>query len=102
MKTPVECCTFPSSKPPKVWEALRYEDGSFSCNCPGWTRRVLEDGSRTCRHVRAWITYVMNQGFCELYPEMKPCAVGPVVACWPRPPYDEDEDPAPIRKFNFD
>ena len=33
-------------------ETLQYTDGTISCNCSGWTRRVAEDGSRTCTHVR--------------------------------------------------
>jgi len=42
-----------STVPNKRYTALLYEDGSTSCNCPGWTRRVAEDGSRECKHTRA-------------------------------------------------
>jgi|GEM_PF-1500460 len=45
---------FPSdSNPDKEYETLRYTDQSLSCNCPGWTRRVAADGSRSCKHTRA-------------------------------------------------
>ena len=42
-----------SSNPSKSYETLQYSDGSTSCGCPGWTRRVAADGSRTCKHTRA-------------------------------------------------
>jgi hypothetical protein len=46
--------TFPSdSNPDKTYETLRYTDQSISCNCPGWTRRVAADGSRSCKHTRS-------------------------------------------------
>lgn len=46
--------TFPSdSNPDKTYETLRYTEGSTSCNCPGWTRRVAADGSRSCKHTRS-------------------------------------------------
>ena len=35
------------------YQTLQYADGSTSCNCPGWTRRVARDGSRSCKHTRA-------------------------------------------------
>ena len=44
---------FESSSSSKEYETLQYEDGSTSCNCPGWTRRVAPDGSRSCKHTRA-------------------------------------------------
>lgn len=55
MKKPIQkCWTFPStSNPSKHYETLLYEDGSTSCNCPGWTRRVDPQGRRSCRHTRA-------------------------------------------------
>ena len=40
------------SDPNKEYETLRYLDGSTSCNCAGWTRRVAPDGSRSCKHTR--------------------------------------------------
>jgi len=54
MSSPIaKVWTFPSSSnPSKTYETLLYTDGSTSCNCPGWTRRVAADGSRTCKHTR--------------------------------------------------
>jgi hypothetical protein len=44
--------SYPSkSNPDKTYEALRYEDGTLSCNCNGWTRHVRPDGTRSCWHV---------------------------------------------------
>jgi hypothetical protein len=46
--------TFTSdSNPATQYETLLYADGSLSCNCPGWTRRLAADGSRSCKHTRA-------------------------------------------------
>lgn len=54
MKTISKVWTFQSdSNPDKEYEAILYTDGSTSCNCFGWCRRVQPDGSRTCKHVRA-------------------------------------------------
>jgi hypothetical protein len=53
MKTPTHRWTFESSSSNKTYETLKYDDGSLSCDCPGWCRRVSQDGSRTCKHVRA-------------------------------------------------
>src|ERR1043166_4658491 len=41
-----------TSNPDKQYETLQYGDGSTSCNCPGWTRRVSADGRRSCKHTR--------------------------------------------------
>ena len=41
------------SNPDTEYETLRYSDASLSCNCPGWTRRVAADGTRSCKHTRA-------------------------------------------------
>jgi hypothetical protein len=40
------------SNPDKQYETLQYSDGSTSCNCPGWTRRVSAGGQRSCKHTR--------------------------------------------------
>lgn len=42
MKQPIsQVWTFHSDSSPDInYETLRYTDGSTSCNCPGWTRRV--------------------------------------------------------------
>ena len=45
--------TFESdSNPDKTYETLLYPDGSTSCNCPGWTRKVDAKGNRSCKHTR--------------------------------------------------
>lgn len=45
--------TFPSDSNPTVqYETLQFMDGTTSCNCKGWTRRVAADGSRSCKHTR--------------------------------------------------
>lgn len=41
-----------ASNPEVYYTTLLYEDGSTSCNCNGWTRRVADDGSRVCKHTR--------------------------------------------------
>ena len=45
--------TFTSDSNPTIeYEALQYTDGTTSCNCKGWTRRVADDGTRSCKHTR--------------------------------------------------
>jgi hypothetical protein len=45
--------TFSSDSNPNVqYETLRFVDGTTSCNCKGWTRRVAADGCRSCKHTR--------------------------------------------------
>src|ERR1035441_3667731 len=45
--------TFVSDSNPNIeYETLQYTDGTTSCNCKGWTRRVAQDGSRSCKHCR--------------------------------------------------
>jgi len=48
-----KCWTFPSSRGDRRYQTLLYADGSTSCDCPGWCRRVAADGSRSCRHTRS-------------------------------------------------
>lgn len=43
---------FESSSSDKVYETLLYEDGTTSCNCPGWTRHVDIKGRRSCKHTK--------------------------------------------------
>lgn len=38
-----------SSNPSKKYETLQHEDGTITCNCPGWTKRA----ERSCKHTRA-------------------------------------------------
>jgi hypothetical protein len=52
MKQPIaKVWYFPSSSGNATYETLQYEDGSISCNCPGWTRRCT-NGVRSCKHTR--------------------------------------------------
>ena len=48
------------SDPGTQYETLQYEDGTTSCGCKGWTRRVAADGSRSCKHTR-WV----DQGIAD-------------------------------------
>jgi hypothetical protein len=43
---------FASSSSDKLHETLLYSDGTTSCGCPGWCRKVGPGGERTCRHTR--------------------------------------------------
>jgi hypothetical protein len=57
----VKVWTFASdSNPNKKYETLQYENGSTSCNCMGWTRKVAADGTRTCKHTR-----LVHQGIAD-------------------------------------
>ena len=47
-----KCWTFVSSSGSGRYQTLLYADGSTSCDCPGWCRRVAADGSRSCKHAR--------------------------------------------------
>jgi hypothetical protein len=49
-----KCWTFNSSSGRGTYQTLLYVDGSTSCDCPGWCRRVAADGSRSCKHTR-WV-----------------------------------------------
>jgi hypothetical protein len=45
--------TFASDSNPNIeYETLQYSDGTTSCNCKGWTRRLTADGTRSCKHCR--------------------------------------------------
>ncbi len=48
-----KCWTFVSSRGAARYQTLLYADGTTSCDCPGWTRRVAADGSRSCKHTRS-------------------------------------------------
>lgn len=54
MKKPIrQVWTFRSDSNPAVeYQTLQYTDGTTSCNCKGWTRRVAADDSRSCKHTR--------------------------------------------------
>ncbi len=46
--------TFASSSGSGTYETLLYDDGSMSCSCHGWCRRIQPDGTRTCKHLRIY------------------------------------------------
>ncbi len=41
-----------SSDSSKEYQTLKYSDGTTSCECPGWTRRIDPQGNRSCKHTR--------------------------------------------------
>lgn len=46
---------FESSSSDKIYTTVAYKTDNeiqLSCNCPGWTRRVAPDGSRSCKHTK--------------------------------------------------
>lgn len=51
-----------SSNSSKLYQTLLYVDGTTSCDCPGWTRRVATDGTRSCKHVR-----LVEMGFANVH-----------------------------------
>lgn len=56
--------TFTSDSNPAVeYQTLQCADGSTSCNCMGWTRRIASDGSRSCKHTR-WVDLGMADRHC--------------------------------------
>lgn len=57
------CWVFRSSNGSGSYQTLKYTDGATSCDCPGWTRRVAADGSRTCKHTRM-VDMGMADGAC--------------------------------------
>lgn len=62
MKQIAKCFVFASSSTPgKFYDTLLYTDGTTSCPCPGWTRRVARDGSRSCAHTRLVETGIGEQ-----------------------------------------
>ena len=55
------------SNPKNSYETLVYQDGSISCNCPGWTRRVDHSlgGLRECKHTML-LTELLKDGTISL------------------------------------
>lgn len=45
---------FKSGSTDRTYTVKRYEDGSLSCDCPGWrfSPKRTSDGHRECRHTR--------------------------------------------------
>lgn len=43
---------YASSSGSGEYQTLKYDDGSLSCDCMGWTRRTDTNGNRSCKHTR--------------------------------------------------
>ena len=57
--------TFSSDSSPNIeYQTLQYTDGTASCDCRGWTRRVAADGSRSCKHTR-WVDMGTANDHCK-------------------------------------
>ena len=65
MKKPISrVWTFRSDSDPDVsYHTLQYTDGTASCDCRGWCRRVAADGSRSCKHSR-WVDLGIADRYC--------------------------------------
>ncbi len=72
-----KCWTFASSSGGGRYQTLLYADGSTSCECPGWCRRVASDGSRSCKHTRS---ILMGTADRECVSQHDSHAPAPVVA----------------------
>jgi len=100
---------FPSASRANVtYTARLYSDGSSSCNCKGWTRRVAVDGSRECKHTRQ----LAEDYNCRARTD--PTHTAPVITAQPKayvPPLPVKQQPkvqqetiveSPRRRFNWD
>lgn len=61
----IEWWYFKSSSSDNRYETIRRASGTISCDCPGWTRRVSKDGTRTCKHIREVIAFNGNPPSCS-------------------------------------
>jgi hypothetical protein len=63
MITKAISCTywFESSSGTGLHETLKYVDGTTSCSCKGWCRRISDSGHRSCKHTR-----LVDAGIAEL------------------------------------
>lgn len=108
MKKPIaKMWYFPSSSGSATYETLQYDDGSISCNCMGWTRRVAADGSRSCKHTR-----LIESGMAGVpamdytagapIPTIPKTKVKPVKATKPAPEPEQDKKIATVRHIQWD
>jgi len=77
-----KCWTFASSRGGRRYQSLLYVDGSTSCDCPGWCKRVASDGSRTCKHTRSILMGSADQE-CESMHDYHAAVTAPVSASMP-------------------
>ena len=78
-----KCWTFASSKGGGRYQTLLYADGSTSCDCFGWCRRVAADGSRSCKHTRSVLMGSADRECLGMHESHGPTA--PVVTTTARP-----------------
>ena len=76
-----KCWTFASSKGTGRYPTLLYADGSTSCDCFGWCRRVAADGSRSCKHTRSVLMGSADRECLSMHDSHGPAA--PVVTAMP-------------------
>ena len=76
------CWTFASSKGGNHYQTLLYADGSTSCDCPGWCRRVAEAGSRSCRHTRS-VQLGTADSECDRMHDYRVPVTSPITAVMP-------------------
>jgi hypothetical protein len=77
-----KCWTFASSSGRGTYQTLLYADGSTSCDCPGWCRRVAADGSRSCKHTRSVLMGTADRECQSMHDPRAPAAV-PMPASMP-------------------
>lgn len=65
----------PSSKGTHTYELILYEDGTMSCNCPGWflkagKKKDGDNSNRSCKHTKKHLAEAAN--ITSLYKQGKP------------------------------
>src|SRR3954469_22350969 len=80
-----KCWTFASSSGRGTYQTLLYADGSTSCDCPGWCRRVAADGSRTCKHTRSVLMGTADRQCQSMHDPRTSAAPVPLLATTPAP-----------------
>lgn len=96
-KTAIHVWVFESSDGTKTYQTLKWSDGSTSCDCAGWTRRVAvkigangPEKVRTCKHVRMVIAgcaseyCLKNSDLTVMDTAQQSDSVPPVVAAYAR------------------
>jgi hypothetical protein len=77
-----KCWTFASSSGGGRYQTLLYADGTTSCECPGWCRRVASDGSRSCKHTRSVLMGTADRE-CETSHDYQVPAAAPINTTMP-------------------
>lgn len=98
MKTIAQSWAFESSSSDTIYQTLRYTDGSTSCDCPGWTRRIAPNGTRSCKHTR-----LVEMGIADRQAISTKAASGQQPPPEPPPTKAKKKQKVePERRFNFD